>query len=117
MNGSLEDQLLGRLGRQRNLPRVLNGIGQRRLTIDVLARFQRRNRDSFVLFGRRGDNDGLDLFVLQDRLVIFRLSRSRSRAGAALQERFVRITDGGDVRLRLPTQRVEDFAAPRPQAN
>ena len=84
--GQLERHELGRLGGQGNLPRVLDGAGQRGFAIDVLAGLQRRQRDLFVLGCRRGNNDRLDVLVGENGLVVGGLGRRRRRAGGALQD-------------------------------
>src|SRR5664280_63290 len=65
--------------------------------------------------GRRGDDDGLDVFIRQKGLVILGLQRSRRGGGASAQERRVRVADRRNFGLLQPAQSGENFPAPGSQ--
>ena len=89
------------------------GCGQRRLAINVLARFQRRQHDLFVLVRRRGDDHRLDVLVGQDGLVILGRGSARGGTGGAAYGSGVVVANGRQFRLLGIRARVLTISRPQ----
>ena len=117
LQAGLENLLARGPGRERDHFGILEGVGQRRFAIDVFARVQGGDSDITMLMRRRGDDDGLNLLVVQDFPVILNAFCIGRRVGRAFQRSGISVADRHQLCGFEPGQSRDDFAAPVAQAD